>query len=56
MEADEVQAKRVAAEEYCKQASAYTSLHGGKSWQYVMIAHDCVDRAHSFDYVIAKSI
>lgn len=56
MEADEVQAKRVAAEEYCKQASAYTSLHGGKSWQYVMIAHDCVDRAHSFEYVIAKSI
>lgn len=52
---EEVQAKKIAAEEYCKNATEYTTTHGGKPWEYIIIAHNLVDRTHSLDYVISNS-
>ena len=55
LNADEVQAKKAAAEEYCKNASEYTKKHGGKPWVYHLLRHDIVDRTASFDYLMALS-
>ncbi len=41
---DDVLAKKQAAEAYCCNATEYTSRNGGKPWEYVVIAHDIVDR------------
>ncbi len=38
----EVEAKRKAAEEWCRNASAHASTYGGKPWRYGLIAHDTV--------------
>ena len=51
--ADDVQAKKKAAETYCENASEYTKANGGKPWKYVLLAHDKVDRTSSFDYLVA---
>ena len=51
--ADDVQAKKRAAETYCENASEYTNANGGKPWKYVLLAHDKVDRTSSFDYLVA---
>ena len=51
--ADDVQAKKRAAETYCENASEYTKANGGKPWKYVLLAHDKVDRTSSFDYLVA---
>lgn len=53
---EEVVAKKMAAEQYCKYASEYTVENGGKSWKYIIIAHDNVLRSFNFEYVIAKSL
>lgn len=53
---EEVQAKKKAAQTYCKLASKYVATHGGKPWEYVIISHTYVDRTHDFFYVLAKSI
>lgn len=50
---EDVQAKKKAAETYCENASEYTRANGGKPWRYVLLAHDKVDRASSFDYLVA---
>ena len=50
---DEVQQKKVAAEEYCRYASEYTAENGGKPWKYILLPHDTVDRTASFEYLIA---
>jgi type III restriction enzyme len=42
MESPEVQAKKEAAQRWCKQASDYAAGHGGKPWKYVLIPHDAV--------------
>lgn len=42
METDEVQAKKAAAIEWCRNASAYASTHKGKAWRYVLIPHDTI--------------
>ena len=49
----DVQAKKKAAQEYCKNASEYTTTNGGKPWKYALLAHDIVDRTSSFQYLMA---
>ena len=53
VDAADVQAKKKAAQEYCKNASEYTAANGGKPWKYVLLAHDVVDRTSSFQYLMA---
>lgn len=53
---EDVQLKRIAAEEYCKQASEYTRENGGKPWKYVLVSHDKVDRNFDFEYLLAYFI
>lgn len=55
MTAEEVQAKKEAAEEYCRNATEYTLKHGGKPWKYHLLSHDVVDKSKSFDYLMAIS-
>lgn len=38
----DVQAKKEAAEKWCKNASDYTVKHGGKPWVYALIPHDVI--------------
>jgi type III restriction enzyme len=47
----DVQAKKQAAEKYCKHASDYTAQHDGKAWQYILLPHTDVSRTNSFDYL-----
>ena len=56
LEKDSVIAKKEAAQQYCKRASAYTTENGGKPWKYVIVAHDNVSRTVSFEYIIAISM
>lgn len=48
----EVQEKAEAAKQYCKHATAYTSQHGGKLWQYVLIPHGAVKQNMSLDILL----
>ena len=52
---EDVQAKKQAAEEYCKNATEYTLKNGGKPWRYHLLRHDIVDRSNSFEYLMALS-
>lgn len=52
---EEVQAKKKAAEEYCRNATEYTLTTGGKPWKYHLLRHDMVDKSKSFDYLMAIS-
>lgn len=38
----EVAAKQVAAEEWCRHASAHAATYGGKPWRYALVPHDTV--------------
>lgn len=51
--AEDVLEKKRAAEEYCKNATEYTTKNGGKPWKYHLLGHDIVDRTNSFDYLMA---
>jgi type III restriction enzyme len=42
LEDPEVLAKKQAALEWCKHASAHAAAHGGKPWVYALIPHDVV--------------
>ena len=42
MESREVMAKKAAAEEWCRRASAHAATYGGKPWRYVLVPHDVV--------------
>lgn len=42
METDEVQAKKAAAIEWCRNASTYATTYKGKPWRYVLIPHDTI--------------
>jgi type III restriction enzyme len=42
MENPEVIAKKTAALEWCKHATAHAQEHGGKKWRYVLIPHDAI--------------
>ncbi|HAC16351.1 MAG TPA: restriction endonuclease subunit R [Bacteroidetes bacterium] len=52
---EEVLAKKMAAEEYCRNATEYTAENGGKPWKYIIIGHDMISRTFSFEYVRTKS-
>ena len=52
---EEVQAKKKAAEEYCKNATEYTLKNEGKPWEYHLLRHDMVDKSKSFEYLMAIS-
>lgn len=56
LSAEDVLAKKQASEEYCKNATEYTLANGGKPWEYRIIAHTSVDRTHSLEYILAKSL
>lgn len=51
---DEVQAKAQAALLYCRQATEYTTKHGGKPWKYVLLPHDSVKLNMTFDYLVKR--
>ena len=51
----DVQSKKEAAQEYCKNASEYTKDNGGKPWKYALLAHDVVDRTSGFKYLMGLS-
>jgi len=55
VEKEEVLVKKKAAEEYCQNATEYTSENGGKPWKYVIIGHDTISRTSSFEYTLAKN-
>lgn len=38
----EVEAKRKAADEWCRHASAHAATYGGKPWRYALVPHDVV--------------
>jgi len=52
----EVQAKKEAAERYCKYASEYTAAHGGKSWKYGLVLHDAVTRTNSLAFLVGRFV
>ncbi len=51
----DVQAKKVAAERYCKYASEFTSQHDGRAWKYLLLPHDQVSRTNSLVFLISNS-
>lgn len=55
LSAEDVQAKKKAAEEFCKNATEYTLKNDGKPWKYHLLQHDVVDKSKSFDYLMAIS-
>lgn len=54
--AADVQGKKKAAEEYCKNASEYTSSVGGKPWKYLLLPHTSVERTSTFEYLKAIAL
>jgi type III restriction enzyme len=54
IDASDVQAKRKAAERYCKYASEFTIQHNGKGWKYVIIPHNIINRTMSLSYLISQ--
>lgn len=48
----DVQEKSQAAMYYCKNATQYTTEHGGKPWRYVLIPHNTVMANMSFDNLV----
>ncbi|MET3499643.1 type III restriction enzyme [Mucilaginibacter rubeus] len=51
VEAFDVQAKKTAAERYCKYASDFTASHKGKQWKYIIIPHNLVSRTINLAYL-----
>lgn len=51
---NEVQEKAKAALTYCKNATEYTTQHGGKPWKYVLIPHEDVKINMSFEILVKK--
>lgn len=49
---DEVQAKKVAAEKYCKDVNEYGKKHNLKKWHYLIIEDNNVKTNYSFDRYI----
>ena len=45
--------KMEAAKKYCQYATEFTTQHGGKPWQYLLIPHTAVSKTVSFNFLIA---
>jgi len=54
LDATDVQEKAKAALEYCKHASDYTDINGGKPWKYLLIPHNDVSLSNSFNYFVSR--
>lgn len=52
METADVQEKADAALQYCKHATDFTTKHGGKPWNYILIPHDVVKVNMSFENLV----
>lgn len=50
IDAADVQEKAKAALEYCKHATVYTRMNGGKALKYLLIPHNDVTLSNSFNY------
>jgi type III restriction enzyme len=50
IDATDVQEKAKAALEYCKHATDYTTVNGGKPWKYLLIPHSEVSLSCSFSF------
>ena len=48
---EEVKAKAEAARRYCHLASEYTTQHGGKPWEYLLVSHLDIEPTFSLKYV-----
>lgn len=53
-EEENVLAKKVAAERYCKYASQYTAANDGKKWKYLILPHNEVSRTVSMSFLATK--
>ena len=54
MNDEDVQAKKAAAEAYCKTVSEYTKQNGGKPWKYVLLSENDFDKTFQLKYVLTK--
>lgn len=48
---EEVKAKAEAARQFCRLASEYTTQHGGKPWEYLLVSHLDIEPTFSLKYV-----
>lgn len=48
---EEVKAKAEAARQYCHLASEYTTQHGGKPWEYLLVSHLDIEPTFSLKYI-----
>ena len=48
---EEVKAKAEAARQYCRLASEYTTQHGGKPWEYLLVSHLDIEPTFRLKYV-----
>jgi len=56
LQSDEVQAKRVVAEEWCARASVHAKSYGGKGWKYALIPHDIISENMTVEGLVAHLI
>jgi len=54
IDATDVQEKAKAALEYCKHATDFTIVNGGKPWKYLLIPHSDVNISNSFNYFVSR--
>jgi type III restriction enzyme len=55
VDSPEVVAKKMAAEEWCKHATAHAAQHGGKPWIYALIPHDLVAENMTIEGLVASA-
>ncbi len=48
----DTQEKSLAALQYCKHATEFTTHNSGKPWKYVLIPHNAVQANMSFEYLV----
>ena len=56
LETTEVAAKRAAAEEWCRHASAHAATYSGKPWKYALIPHDVVDENMALEFLVREGL
>lgn len=52
---EEVKAKAKAARQYCALATDYTTKHGGKPWDYILISHSKIKSNSTFEGIRSQS-
>ncbi|MGE0210082.1 MAG: hypothetical protein AB7S41_00125 [Parvibaculaceae bacterium] len=56
MTSSDVLAKRDAAVEWCRHASAHAKCHGGKAWTYALIPHDAIAENMTLEGLIGRFV